>query len=81
MSTIVTMTLDEVKHTQLTAEEKHIIRNAKAIPTDDCPAQTKEELAAFRPLREVKPELYAAFHPDFYKPKEAEFHIPLPITN
>ena len=81
MSTIVTMTLDEVKHTQLTTEEKHIIRNAQVAPTDDCPAQTKAELAAFRPLREIKPELYAAFHPEFYKPKKAELHISSPMSN
>ena len=53
MNTIVTMTLDDLKKTPLTEEEKQTIRKAKSIPTDDCPKQSKEELAKFRPWYEV----------------------------
>ncbi|MGP1444225.1 BrnA antitoxin family protein [Treponema sp.] len=67
MSTIVTMTLDEVERRQLTEEEKQIIRNAKPTPTDDCPAQSKEELVTFLPWYET--------HPHFHKPKKTELHI------
>ena len=50
MSTMITMTLDDVKNLPpLTDEEKEIIKNAKATPDDDCPAMTKEELKDFRP--------------------------------
>ena len=35
MNTIVTMTLDDLKKTPLTEEEKQTIRKAKSIPTDD----------------------------------------------
>lgn len=45
-----TMTLDELKKLPpLTEEEKQTIHNATSIPTDDCPAMTKEELKEFRP--------------------------------
>lgn len=50
MNTMTTMTLDDLKNLPpLTEEEKAVIRNAKAIPTDDCPAMTKEELKEFQP--------------------------------
>ena len=74
MSTIKTMTLDELRRTPLTEEEKLIIRsaaeNAKAENTaddPDCPKQSKEELAKFRPWYEV--------HPGWYKPTKTEIHI------
>ena len=50
MSTMTTMTLDELKNLPpLTAEEKQVIHNAKPTPAEDCPAQTAEELKEFRP--------------------------------
>jgi len=50
MNTMTTMTLDDLKNLPpLTEEEKAIIKNARATPTEDCPAMTKEELKGFRP--------------------------------
>lgn len=50
MSTITTMTLDELQALPpLSERDKEIIRNAKPTPTDDCPAMTKEELKEFKP--------------------------------
>ena len=81
-SNIVTMTLEEVMNTPLTEEEIQTIRKAAekarvghTVDDPDCPVQTKEELAKFRPLKEVRPELYAKLHPDFYKPTKTEVHI------
>lgn len=69
MSTIVTMTLDEIMRTPLTEEEIRTIRAAakkasegKIVEDPDCPIQTKEELAKFRPLKEARPELYKMLH-------------------
>ena len=63
MNTLITMTLDEVKKNPLTEEEKNVIRRAAAQvragtaeDDPDCPKQTKEELAKFRPWYEVHPE-------------------------
>mgnify|MGYP000023707368 CR=1 FL=1 len=54
MSTIVTMTLDELKELPpLTAAEKEIIWNARPIHDEDCPKQTKEQLAQFKPYYEA----------------------------
>lgn len=54
MSTIVTMTLDELKELPpLTVAEKEIIWNAKPIYDEDCPKQTKEHLAQFKPYYEA----------------------------
>ena len=50
MNTMTTMTLDDLKNLPpLTDAEKATIKNARATPTDDCPAMTKEELKEFRP--------------------------------
>ena len=50
MSTMTTMTLDEIKNLPpLTESEKQLIRNARATPSEDCPAMTEEELKEFRP--------------------------------
>ncbi|MBR0477349.1 MAG: BrnA antitoxin family protein [Treponema sp.] len=71
-----TMTLDEVrKLPPLTEEEVENVMSFKNTDFEDCPVQTKEELAKFRPLKEVRPELYAKLHPDFYKPTKTEVHI------
>ena len=44
------MTLDEIKNLPpLTESEKQLIRNARATPSEDCPAMTEEELKEFRP--------------------------------
>ncbi|MBD5437354.1 MAG: BrnA antitoxin family protein [Treponemataceae bacterium] len=74
MSTLKTMTLDELRKTPLTEAEKQTIRSAaanvksgKTIEDPDCPRQTKEELSKFRPWYEV--------HPDWYKPTKTEIHI------
>ena len=68
------MTLDELRKTPLTDEEKAIIRSAaakakaeKTVEAPDCPKQTKEELAQFRPWYEV--------HPDWYKPTKTEIYM------
>lgn len=63
-----TITLDEVKNLQpLTAEEIAEVQEFKNTDFEDCPKQTKEELAKFRPWYEV--------HPDLYKPKKTEIHM------
>lgn len=69
MSTLVTMTLDEVESTPLTAEEISIIRTAaekatagKIVDDPDCPVQTKEELEKFRPWYEAHHERYKKLH-------------------
>lgn len=50
MSTMTTMTLDELKNLPpLTESEKQLIRNARPTPSEDCPAMTEEELKEFRP--------------------------------
>ena len=50
MSTMKTMTLDELKNLPpLTESEKQVIKNAKPTPSEDCPAMTQEELKKFRP--------------------------------
>lgn len=74
MSTLKTMTLDELRKTPLTEAEKRTIRSAaakvksgKTAEDPDCPKQTKEELSKFRPWYEV--------HPDWYKPTKTEIHI------
>lgn len=75
MSTIVTMTLDEVRNLPpLTEEEQQIIRTAankaregNTVEDPDCPKQTKEELAKFRPWYEV--------YPEWYRPTKTEVHI------
>lgn len=70
------MTLDELRGTPLTEEEKQTIRAAaekamagKTADDPDCPKQNKEELAKFRPWYEV--------HPDWYKVKKSDVHIKL----
>lgn len=74
MSTLITMTYDELERTPLTESEIQTIQNAAEktraglTETDpDCPPQTKEELAQYKPW-------YIA-HPDFYKPKKAAISI------
>lgn len=68
MSTLKKMTFEELKNLPpLTEEDLRIIREAKPTPTEDCPKQTKEELAMYRPWYEV--------HPDFYKPKKTGIHM------
>ncbi len=50
MNTMTTMTLDDLKKLPpLTEQEKQIIKQAKATPTEDCPAMSAEELKEFRP--------------------------------
>ena len=74
MNTLITMTLDEVKKNPLTEEEKNVIRRAvaqvragTAEDDPDCPKQTKEELAKFRPWYEV--------HPEWREAKKTEIHL------
>ena len=74
MSTLVTMTLDEIERTPLTEEEILTIRKAseKAVAgrvfnDPDCPVQTREELSQFRPWYEA--------HSDFYKVEKTDVHI------
>lgn len=74
MNTLITMTLDEVKKNPLTEEEKNVIRRAAAQvragtaeDDPDCPKQTKEELAKFRPWYEV--------HPEWREAKKTEIHL------
>lgn len=44
MTTTVTMTLDELRNLPpLTEKEKRIIRDARPIPTSDCPKLTAEQ--------------------------------------
>ena len=50
MSTITTMSLDDLKNLPpLTEAEKQTIRKARPTPTHDCPAMTSEELKEFQP--------------------------------
>ena len=74
MSTLKTITLDELRRTPLTEEEKQVIHSAaakvkagKTIEDPDCPKQTAEELAKFRPWYEA--------HSNLYKPTKTEIHI------
>ena len=74
MSTFKTITLDELRKTPLTKKEKQTIRAAaakvksgKTVEDPDCPSQTKEELAKFKPWYEV--------HPNCSKPTKTEVHI------
>ena len=71
MSTIKTMTLDELKNQTLTAEDLEILNNANAEPTEDCPALTEEE------LKEMKPWYIAHPDHDLYKitPKKKQISI------
>ena len=55
MSTTVTMTLDEIMQLPLPNEEElKMMREAEPAPDEDCPAQTPEQLAKFRPWREAR---------------------------
>ncbi len=73
---IKTMTLEEIKKLPpLTTEEIETIMNFNNTDFSDCPSQTKEELAKFKPLKEVKPELYAILKSELYKPKKTEIHM------
>lgn len=57
MSTIVRMTLDEVKNQPPISEErKKEMENFVNTDFSDCPPLTPEELAEFRPWYEVHPE-------------------------
>lgn len=63
-----TMTLDEVKKLPpLSAEDVDEVINFKNTDFEDCPRQTKEELAKFRPWYEL--------HKDLYKSKKTDVHI------
>lgn len=63
-----TMTLDEVKKLPpLSAEEVAEVINFKNTDFEDCPKQSKEDLAKFRPWHEA--------HPDWYKPTKTEVHM------
>ena len=78
MNTTVTMTLDDVRKLPTPTEEEILsIRNATTKKNDDpdCPTLSNEDLAEFRPLKDVKPELYAKLHPEWYKPKKVDFHM------
>ena len=55
MSTTVTMTLDEIRKLPLPSEEElRSMNEAEPVPDEDCPAQTPEQLAQFRPWREAR---------------------------
>lgn len=82
MNTIVTMTLDEIERTPLTAEETRIIREAarkategKPVDDPDCPVQTKAELAKFRPWYEAHPECYGKPRAGQGNAEQSEAHI------
>jgi len=63
-----TMTLDDVKNLPpLTAEEVEEVLNFQNTDFEDCPKQSKEDLAMFKPWYEV--------HKDLYKPKKADVHL------
>jgi uncharacterized protein (DUF4415 family) len=65
-----TMTLDEVKKLPpLSAEEVEEVMKFKNTDFEDCPKQSKEDLAKFRSWYEV--------HPNWYKPKKTDIHIRL----
>ncbi len=72
VSTLKTMTLDDVRNLKpLTEEEKKIIRDAAPTPSEDCPAQTPEELEQYKP--------WHAHHPEWYKPKKANLHMKIDV--
>lgn len=69
-----TMTLDELRRTPLSEEDKQIIRDAaanvkagKTVEDPDCPKLTKAELSEFLLWYEV--------HPEWYKPTKTEIHM------
>ena len=53
---MITMTLDDLKKTPLTENDRNIIAKAKPIITEDCPEQTDEQLKQFKPWYVVHPE-------------------------
>ena len=66
------MTLDEVKQLPpLSTEEIEDVMNFKNTDFSDCPKQSKEDLAQFRPWYEV--------HPEWYKVKKADVHLKLDV--
>ncbi len=57
MSTIVTMTLDEIKKMPpLTDKRLKEIKEFRDMPDEDCPIMSKEQLKEFRPWYEIHPE-------------------------
>lgn len=80
MSTLVTMTQDEVERIPLTADEIKVIRMAsdkaisgRAMQTKDCPVQTKDELSKFRPWYEA--------HPRSFSYREQDEIVRIPLTS
>jgi len=54
MNIMITMTLDDIKKLpELIEEEVSCIKDFKNRDFSDCPKQTKEDLAKFRPAHEV----------------------------
>lgn len=51
-----TMTLDEILSKPLSEKDREIINNARPICSEDCPAQTKEELKEYRPWYHIHPQ-------------------------
>ncbi len=71
-----TISLDELKNLPpLSADEIEEVMNFKNTDFSDCPKQSKEDLAAFKPLKELKPEIYAMLDSGIYKPTKKEIHI------
>lgn len=56
MSTIKTMTFEEIKNYRLTEKDRKNLTEFKTSDYSDCPRLTKEELAEFRPWYEIHPE-------------------------
>jgi hypothetical protein len=53
------MTLDEIRNLPpLSEEDKKRIGLTLANPDEDCPAQTRDQLKQFKPLKETHPERY-----------------------
>jgi len=66
MNTIVKMTLEEIEKVGISDERLEEIKNFKNTDFSDCPKQTPEELAQFKPWYEV--------HPEWVTMKKADVH-------
>lgn len=71
------MTLDEIKKLPPLNEDEiqQIETFDEKFDDPDCPKQTEEEIARFRPLKDVNSKLYAELHPETQKPKKTEIHM------
>ena len=70
-----TLTLNDVMNLPpLSEQEINDALNFVNTDFSDCPKQTPEDLAKFKPLKELKPDVYNALS-ELYKPTKKEIHM------